>query len=240
MAGAAGSVVFPHGEYLALSQFQGFESHPSALAAEHYSDGRAHLPGLEFLAAGSAGAGHQLRGRAASRFASAALCGGVCARNRRRRTNRSTRLAEKAARSRVALVGGDTLLAKEVRELLEESKPAPYIELISAAAENATMLGADDEEVLALVAAHSPEPDRVQSGVSGGIGSIQPPRTETESAGRTGSDRLDRGPRRAAPRALARSFGRAHAFAARARPDSGDRTSGGHRLRHAARQACQE
>jgi aspartate-semialdehyde dehydrogenase len=64
--------------------------------------------------------------------------------------SRSTRLAEKVLRSRVALVGGDTLLAKEVRELLEQSKPAPHIELISAAAENAAMLGADDEEVLAL------------------------------------------------------------------------------------------
>lgn len=60
-------------------------------------------------------------------------------------------MAEKAARARVALVGGDSLLAKEVRELLEHGKPAPHIELISAAAENATMLGADDEEVLALV-----------------------------------------------------------------------------------------
>ena len=60
-------------------------------------------------------------------------------------------MAEKASRSRVAVVGGDTLLAKEVRELLEDSKPAPYIELISSAAENAAMLGADDEEVLALV-----------------------------------------------------------------------------------------
>ena len=59
-------------------------------------------------------------------------------------------MAEKATRARVAVVGGDTLLAKEVRELLEQSKPAPYVELISAAAENATMLGADDEEVLAL------------------------------------------------------------------------------------------
>jgi aspartate-semialdehyde dehydrogenase len=51
----------------------------------------------------------------------------------------------------VALVGGDSLLAKELRELLEHAKPAPHIELISAAAENAAMLGADDEEVLALV-----------------------------------------------------------------------------------------
>jgi aspartate-semialdehyde dehydrogenase len=59
-------------------------------------------------------------------------------------------LAEKAARVRVAVVGGDSLLAKELREILEGGKPAPHIELISAAAENATMLGADDEEVLAL------------------------------------------------------------------------------------------
>jgi len=65
--------------------------------------------------------------------------------------NRSIRLAEKAARARVAVVGGDSLLAKELRELLENGKPAPHIELISAAAENAAMLGADDEEVLALV-----------------------------------------------------------------------------------------
>ncbi len=60
-------------------------------------------------------------------------------------------MAEKAARARVAVVGGDSLLAKELRELLEHGKPAPHIELISAAAENAAMLGADDEEVLALV-----------------------------------------------------------------------------------------
>lgn len=60
-------------------------------------------------------------------------------------------MAEKTLRARVALVGGDSLLAKEVRELLEAVKPSPHIELISAAAENATMLGVDDEEVLALV-----------------------------------------------------------------------------------------
>lgn len=60
-------------------------------------------------------------------------------------------MAEKAVRSRVALVGGDSLLAKELRELLEQAKPAPHIEMISAAAENATMLGVDDEEVVALV-----------------------------------------------------------------------------------------
>jgi hypothetical protein len=42
----------------------------------------------------------------------------------------------------VALVGSDSLLAKELRELLHGK---PRIELISAAAENAAMLGADDE-----------------------------------------------------------------------------------------------
>ncbi len=60
-------------------------------------------------------------------------------------------LAKKTTRARVALVGGDTLLAREVRELLDQLKPAPAIEMISAAAENATMLGADEEEVIALV-----------------------------------------------------------------------------------------
>jgi aspartate-semialdehyde dehydrogenase len=50
----------------------------------------------------------------------------------------------------VALVGGDSLLARELREVLEESKPVPAIEMISASVENATVLGSDDEEVLAL------------------------------------------------------------------------------------------
>jgi aspartate-semialdehyde dehydrogenase len=50
----------------------------------------------------------------------------------------------------VALVGGDSLLGRELRDVLGESKPAPAIELISASAENATMLGSDEEEILAL------------------------------------------------------------------------------------------
>src|SRR5438874_5547452 len=87
----------------------------------------------------------------ASRFGLAAAFGVGCVRKLRNHRNRSIKLAEKAARSRVAVVGGDTLLAKEVRELLEQAKPAPHVELISAAAENAAMLGADEEEVLALV-----------------------------------------------------------------------------------------
>jgi aspartate-semialdehyde dehydrogenase len=42
----------------------------------------------------------------------------------------------------VAVVGGDTLLARELRELLAETKPAPRVELISGSAEQA----ASDEE----------------------------------------------------------------------------------------------
>jgi len=35
----------------------------------------------------------------------------------------------------VAVVGGDTLLARELRELLAETKPAPRVELISGVGE---------------------------------------------------------------------------------------------------------
>jgi aspartate-semialdehyde dehydrogenase len=64
--------------------------------------------------------------------------------------SRSIRLAEKSTRSRVAIVGGDSLLAKEIRELLEESKPSPYIELISSAAENATTLEPEEDEAIVM------------------------------------------------------------------------------------------
>jgi aspartate-semialdehyde dehydrogenase len=47
----------------------------------------------------------------------------------------------------VAVVGGETLLAKEIIELLRESKPAPRVELISAAVEgSATLAAAEDAE----------------------------------------------------------------------------------------------
>ncbi len=51
---------------------------------------------------------------------------------------------------RVALVGGDTLLAKEIRELLEESKPIPRIELISASAEISSVLGPEEDEAVVM------------------------------------------------------------------------------------------
>jgi len=48
----------------------------------------------------------------------------------------------------VAVVGGDTLLARELREVLSETKPAPRVELISGVAEQ---LASDDEEPVAMV-----------------------------------------------------------------------------------------
>jgi aspartate-semialdehyde dehydrogenase len=48
------------------------------------------------------------------------------------------------------VVGGDSLLAREIRELLGESKPAPRIELISAAADNSTLLKQEDDEAIVM------------------------------------------------------------------------------------------
>jgi len=63
----------------------------------------------------------------------------------------------------VAVVGANTLLAREIRDLLSESKPAPRVQLISAAAEAAAVLAADDEEpvVMTPLAAESLEGARV-------------------------------------------------------------------------------
>ncbi len=64
---------------------------------------------------------------------------------------------------RVAVVGGDTLLAKEIRELLSESKPAPQVQLISAAGDGSTLLSAEDEETVVMtpLSAESLEGSRV-------------------------------------------------------------------------------
>jgi aspartate-semialdehyde dehydrogenase len=51
----------------------------------------------------------------------------------------------------VAVVGGETLLAKEVRAVLEESKPAPRVQLISAAAEGLALIEADEDQDEALM-----------------------------------------------------------------------------------------
>jgi len=59
-------------------------------------------------------------------------------------------LAKLTERPLIALVGGDTLLAKEIREVLDGSKPAPRVQLISAAADGSATLTADDEEPLVM------------------------------------------------------------------------------------------
>ncbi|HEY6341704.1 MAG TPA: Asd/ArgC dimerization domain-containing protein [Bryobacteraceae bacterium] len=57
----------------------------------------------------------------------------------------------------VAMVGGDTLLAKEIRELLGESRPVPRVQLISAAAEASTLLSLVEDQEAAVLTPLSPE-----------------------------------------------------------------------------------
>lgn len=50
----------------------------------------------------------------------------------------------------MAVVGGDSLLAREIRSVLGELTPAPRLQLISATAENAQTLAADEDEALVM------------------------------------------------------------------------------------------
>jgi aspartate-semialdehyde dehydrogenase len=50
----------------------------------------------------------------------------------------------------VAVVGGDTLLARELRDVLESAGEAPRIHLISAAADHSSALSADEEDMVIL------------------------------------------------------------------------------------------
>jgi aspartate-semialdehyde dehydrogenase len=59
-------------------------------------------------------------------------------------------LAKLTERPLIALVGGDTLLAKELREVLDESQPAPRVQLISASADGSATLTADEQEPLVM------------------------------------------------------------------------------------------
>ena len=54
--------------------------------------------------------------------------------------------------STFAIVGSETLLGRELREVLGEAKPAPRLQLISAGVEGASVLGADEEEPVVMVA----------------------------------------------------------------------------------------
>lgn len=57
----------------------------------------------------------------------------------------------------VAMVGGDTLLAREIRELLGESQPVPRVQLISAAADASTLLSLVEDQEAAVLTPLSPE-----------------------------------------------------------------------------------
>jgi aspartate-semialdehyde dehydrogenase len=57
----------------------------------------------------------------------------------------------------VAMVGGDTLLAREIRELLGESRPVPRVQLISAAADASTLLSLVEDQEAAVLTPLSPE-----------------------------------------------------------------------------------
>ncbi len=52
-------------------------------------------------------------------------------------------MASSSSKTKVAIVGGDSLLARELRDLLGGHKPAPEIELVSAAPEGTSMLSAE-------------------------------------------------------------------------------------------------
>jgi aspartate-semialdehyde dehydrogenase len=59
-------------------------------------------------------------------------------------------LASLTERPLIALVGGDTLLAKEIREVLGESKPAPRVQLISAAGDGTAKIAAEHDEPIVM------------------------------------------------------------------------------------------
>jgi aspartate-semialdehyde dehydrogenase len=50
----------------------------------------------------------------------------------------------------IALVGGDTLLAKEIREVLGASQPAPRVQLISASGDGTAKIAAEDDEPIVM------------------------------------------------------------------------------------------
>lgn len=63
----------------------------------------------------------------------------------------------------VAVIGGDTLLAREICQRLAEAVPAPRIQLISATAGGSTMISAEADEAIVMIplAAESLEGSRV-------------------------------------------------------------------------------
>jgi aspartate-semialdehyde dehydrogenase len=72
------------------------------------------------------------------------------------------KLASAAERPLVAVVGGGTLLAREIRDLLTGVKPPPRVQLVSAAADNSTILAAEDDDAVVMVPLNAQNLDGVK------------------------------------------------------------------------------
>ncbi len=72
------------------------------------------------------------------------------------------KLASATERPLVALVGGGTLLAREIRALLTEVKPPPRVQLVSAAADGSTILAAEDDEAVVMIPLNAQSLDGVK------------------------------------------------------------------------------
>ena len=59
-----------------------------------------------------------------------------------------------ADRLLTAIVGGDTLLGQELKEVLESRKPAPRVILVSASEEGTSFMAEGDEAVVQIGRAH--------------------------------------------------------------------------------------
>lgn len=59
-------------------------------------------------------------------------------------------MAKALDRPLVGIVGGDTLLGREIRELLGESEKNPRIQLLAATSDGSTVVAAEDEEALVM------------------------------------------------------------------------------------------
>jgi aspartate-semialdehyde dehydrogenase len=59
-------------------------------------------------------------------------------------------LAEVKKQPLIAVVGGDSLIAREIREVLEGAEPAARLQLISNTQEDSMMLAPDEEEVMVM------------------------------------------------------------------------------------------
>jgi len=72
------------------------------------------------------------------------------------------KLASATERPLVAVVGGGTLLAREIRDVLTEVKPAPRVQLISATPDGSTILAAEDDEAVVMVPLNAESMDGVK------------------------------------------------------------------------------